>query len=237
MKDIGIYTSVAISLLGVAYPILLQVISTLDEKYSSIQIVELFDTEIEKKLFQYFLIGSLVSVFIWSLKLPPLISVDQFKFIIDNSAGLLLISSSVLLVTVFFGLVRKISIYLIPAKFIKYLIKHHNANKGEFKYFRALSDVFLQSIQKQNHNISQTISTFFYEDYKNQREKFKNQPVEYPDAYYTLVYKAIEELAIIKDKRTQLSSTGRLEVSGYLVNLRAMRSRKKLMHGSGIICF
>ncbi|MFN3803036.1 hypothetical protein [Belliella pelovolcani] len=42
MDEIQIYASATVAILGVAYPILLQVISRLDEKYDSDSIVELF---------------------------------------------------------------------------------------------------------------------------------------------------------------------------------------------------
>ncbi len=38
------------ALLGVAYPILLEVVSRLDEKYSSLVVVNLFKKEMERKL-------------------------------------------------------------------------------------------------------------------------------------------------------------------------------------------
>ena len=55
MTGIDFYIYIVISLLGVAYPLLLQVISRLDEKYSSENIVELFDKELEGKTFKWLL--------------------------------------------------------------------------------------------------------------------------------------------------------------------------------------
>ena len=49
MTSIDAYIYIIIGLLGVAYPILLQVIARLDDKYSSDIIVELFDQEWESK--------------------------------------------------------------------------------------------------------------------------------------------------------------------------------------------
>jgi hypothetical protein len=201
MEEIGVYTTIAISLLGVAYPILLQVISTLDEKYSSIKVVELFDKERPKKWFLYLLIGSLLAVLIWSFKLEPLIKVGALQPLIDNSAALLVIISAVSLVVTFFRLVERVFTYLTPIKFVTYLIMRHNRRTDGLEHFKALSDVFIHSIQKQNHNLSQTISRFLYDDFKREREKFGGAPVEYPDAYYLIVYQSIEDLAILKDKK------------------------------------
>jgi len=201
MSEIGIYITVTITLLGVAYPILLQVIARLDEKYSSEKIVGLFDNEIEGKLFRWLLISSLILIVIWTLKLKPLIQINGLNFLINNSANILVGLSAVLLVVSFFFFTRKILIYYTPTKFTQYLRKKHNEAKNDFKYFDALSDILLLSIRQQQRNLSLTLSDFFYDAFRNEREKFKNEPVEYPDIFYDSVYKAIEELAILKEKR------------------------------------
>lgn len=74
----------------------------------------------------------------------------------------------------------------------------------DLKYFSALSDLLLQSIRNQQNNISITLSDFFYSAFRQIREQYKNEPIVYPAAYYELVYKAIEELAILKEKRNYL---------------------------------
>ncbi|OYU95970.1 MAG: hypothetical protein CFE21_06025 [Bacteroidetes bacterium B1(2017)] len=74
----------------------------------------------------------------------------------------------------------------------------------DLKYFSALSDLLLQSIRNQQTNVSKTLSDFFYTAFRKVRDQFTNEPVVYPEAYYELVYKAIEELAILKEKRNYL---------------------------------
>ncbi len=74
----------------------------------------------------------------------------------------------------------------------------------DLKYFSALSDLLLQSIRNQQTNVSKTLSDFFYTAFRQVRDQFSNEPVVYPEAYYELVYKAIEELAILKEKRNYL---------------------------------
>lgn len=201
MSEIGIYITVTITLLGVAYPILLQVISRLDEKYSSEKIVGLFDKEIEGKFFRWLLISALVLIVIWTLKLKPLFQIDGLNFWINNSANILVGLCAISLVVSFFFFIRKILIYYTPTKFTQYLRKKHNEAKNDFKYFEALSDILLLSIKQQQRNLALTLSDFFYDAFRNEREKFKNNQVEYPDVYYETVHKSIEELAILKEKR------------------------------------
>jgi len=204
MDSIDAYIYIIIGLLGVAYPVLLQVIARLDEKYSSDNIVELFDQEWESKAFPYTLYSSLVFIVIWSLKLHPFISFESIDVIIENSASILIAINAILLVISFFLFVRKILIYYTPTKFITYLKTKHDQKENDFKYFIALSDLLLLSIQNQQTNISRTLSDFFYMAFSQIRDKFTIEPVVYPDIYYEVVYKAIEELAILKEKRNYL---------------------------------
>jgi len=127
MTSVDAYIYIIIGLLGVAYPVLLQVVARLDEKYSTERIVELFDQEWESKAFPYSLYSSLICIVIWSLKLPPLFHTGSFlDFIIENSATLLIAINAILLVIFFFFFVKKILIYYTQTKLISYLIKKHN---------------------------------------------------------------------------------------------------------------
>ena len=128
MASIDVYINTVVALLGVAYPILLQVIARLDEKYSSDKIVELFNQEWESKAFPYTLYSSLLFIVIWSLKLPPLIEIKGFELIIQNSASILVAINAILLVIFFFFYVRKILIYYTLTKLIPYLIQKHEEN-------------------------------------------------------------------------------------------------------------
>ena len=204
MTSIEAYIYIIIGLLGVAYPILLQVIARLDDKYSSDKIVDLFDQEWENKAFRYTLISSLIFIVIWSLKLPALIQVNGLNFLINNSASIMLAISTILLVVFFFFFVRKILIYYTPSKFIPYLIERHDQSEADLRFFEASSELLLLFIRNQQTNYTKTLSNFFYTAFRKVRDKFTDQPVVYPYTYYDLVYKAIEELAILKEKRNYL---------------------------------
>lgn len=110
MNHIPLYIPFVASILGIAYPILLQVIARLEEKYGTMSVVELFNVELEKKSFVILLVSSLISILLWTLDLPPLIKTNniEIQWIINNSASLLVIVSSVLLVTSFFFLTKKL---------------------------------------------------------------------------------------------------------------------------------
>ena len=177
MTNLDFYIYIVISLLGVAYPLLLQVVARLDEKYSSIRIVAKFDQEYEGRVFKVLLYISLILIVIWTLQLPSFISIDGLDFFINNSGAILLSASSIGLVVSFFLYVNKILIYYMPEKLIKHLIGRHEkrGDKDNFIYFEALSDILLFSIRTQQKNLSISLSDFFYFAFKAEREKNKDE--------------------------------------------------------------
>ena len=203
MKEIPIYISIVVAILSLAYPILLQVIARLDEKYGSIRVVELFDNEKVKKWFQGVLVFALLAIFVWSFRLEPLSQLANVGWIIDNSANLLVLASATALVIIFFLFIDKVLVYYTPSKFAEYLMRKHKAKIANLAYFSALNDVFLSSIRHQNYAISSKIRPFYYEEFNSEREKQKDKPVEYPREYYSLVHNTIEELAILPYKKNR----------------------------------
>lgn len=205
MTSIDGYIYIIIGLLGVAYPVLLQVIARLDDKYSSDKIVELFNQEWEYSAFRYTLISSLILFVIWSLKFESKVQINGLDFLINNSASILLAISTIFLVVFFFFFVKKILIYYTPSKFIPFLVERHNKPKDDLRFFEACSDLLLLFIRNQQTNFTKTLSDFFYTAFRKFRDECPiNKPIIYPYTYYNLVYKAIEELAILKEKRNYL---------------------------------
>lgn len=92
-------------------------------------------------------------------------------------------------------------IYNIPAKFILRLIRDHDGNKDNLKYFKALSDILIHSLKRQNTSHRNTLTRFFSMAFHQERQKFIDTAVEYPALYYELVNKSMEELALSKHRR------------------------------------
>ena len=111
MDNISICITFIAGILGIAYPVLFQVLSRLDEKYNSLIVLDLFNKGYEKKSFTISLILSLVFVFLWMLKLKPFFNLEKERQIVSNSAEYLLILSSLSTIIFFFFFVRKILIY------------------------------------------------------------------------------------------------------------------------------
>lgn len=73
--------------------------------------------------------------------------------------------------------------------------------KTELEHFKALTDVFLNSITRKNYTLVSTISRFLYDAFRKERDKAGDTPVVYPNSYYELIYKTIEELAQLNNRK------------------------------------
>ena len=62
-------------------------------------------------------------------------------------------------------------------------------------YFETLTDVFLNAIKRKNYPLIRSIADFYYDEFKKVREKAIGDYVVYPNAYYEMVYKAVEVLS------------------------------------------
>lgn len=133
-------------LLGIAYPILVQITS--EDKYSSEAILDLFEASPRKKLFTINLITSLVLILLAFLRLPPLFSigVGWIDYLMANSARILLLISSVFLIINFFRLINLIQTFYRTTRLIDYLGKQKNEliENNDFKSFDGMSKVFFE---------------------------------------------------------------------------------------------
>lgn len=167
MAYIEPYILITISLFGVAYPILLQTVARLDDKYSSEHIVALFQREKKYKLFIGSLIASLVCIFIWSLN--GWLNWSIFPVV----AEILVVTAIIVLVCSFFCFVKKILIYHTTTKFISYLKKKDYKAPKNSQYLDAISDILLQFIRKKRPDTFQLCK--FWTENKLQEENLPEQ--------------------------------------------------------------
>jgi hypothetical protein len=203
--DACIYTIIAV--LGVAYPILLQVISRLDDKYSSARAVGLFEEELPKKLFVYSLVASVVAVFIWFCKLAPptgLVPDDGLLAnTIENSALLLVHLATVLLLVFFFWLTDKTLTYYNTQKFVAYLQRKHHQNRKDERHVEILTDVFIAVLAAKNSPVLLPIIDFFSEEFRREQAEAGSQEVIYSPVYYELTHRSTEELARLGNRKNK----------------------------------
>jgi hypothetical protein len=187
-------------ILGVAYPILLEVVSRLDEKYSSLRVTDLFNQEREYKLFSFFLISSLAGVFMYMLiNLPfmPLFIGGKYVALILVS---LLILSTFFLIISFLLFVKKVLLYYSTYRLLNYLNRNEEDSE-EHKFFQATVDILNLSIKKQDTIAAKTASDFIYKKFKRYRLNTAGHPVLYPNVFYQSTYDIIRELIFTGNER------------------------------------
>ena len=202
--NISICVTFIAAIFGIAYPILLQVISRLDEKYNSTIIIDLFNQGYQRKFFTTSVGFSLVFIFLWMLRIPPTFEPGGFTKIIENSAEYLLILSTLSVIISFFLLVARIFTYYTPNQFLNYLMEKNNKaiRQKNFIYFYAISDLLNFSIRNQNENIVKLIWSYMSRSFREFRDSVPpDKEVVFPPTYYEVVSRTIEELTNTKNNR------------------------------------
>lgn len=203
MDYIGISVSFISVMLGLAYPILLQI--TIDDKLSSEKILDLFEENYIHITFKTSLKISLILALIYLIGIPRIIDfkLDFTNNLVANSALVMLIISTVVLVWSFFKLTEIIKIYYRPSKLITYFMDKdkENIKNNNYIYFDALTDIIIWSIQNQNILIGKELSKYFYTRYRTIRDSYEiknNSGVIYPDRFYWMVYNIIQSMLKVK---------------------------------------
>ena len=173
MNSIEICIPFIVAILGVAYPILFQVISNLGEKYDSVLLVSIFKKEWEYKIFKWLLYITLGVVLIYIL--AGITRVINVSWLIGQSEMLIIIFTTCLIIS-FFLLVYKILIYYNRNDLTSYFIskdKNTDPDSGNFIYFESISELLYWSINNQNEHIAKTVGNYFYGYFQKFREREK----------------------------------------------------------------
>lgn len=188
-------------LLGIAYPILIQITS--EDKYSSEAILDLFENSFRKKVFIVNLVISLVLVLLTFLKLPPLFifKIEFLDYFLNNSARIFLLISSVLLIINFFRLINLIQTFYRTSSLIDFLSlqKKKVIKSNNFLSFEAMQDILFWSMQNKNLKVVQKVSDYFSNIFREYRDNWskdkdeKNEGLIYPNLFYGMVYNVIEQ--------------------------------------------
>ena len=186
------------ALVGVAYPILLEVVSRLDEKYGSLVIVNLFKTEIEWKLFRIMLFTSLFCVLVYVIINVPYIGIVPGLYFANSFISVFIISTTVLII-VFLFFVKKVIIYYSTNQVLHYFSQ--KKDNEDHIYFQATSDILILSLKKQDTITAKTASELIYKNFRSIRSINSGIQVQYPDVYYQAVYKTVQELIYSSSER------------------------------------
>ena len=207
---IEICVAIDIAILGIAYPIIVDKISNIGDKYKSQYIPVIFDDEfphnkigitISKKRFEISIFKLILYVTLFSflfliLKFPP--PFDWDNMFINNSANIVVLILSTLLTVFFFIWLDKVILYNGKStKILTRLIKQYNYKKISDKkkqyLLKAINEIAFYAIEQQDEHLQKTLLDFYYSVFAIiRREHDKSKPLVYPIDLYFLVNKLNE---------------------------------------------
>ena len=192
---------IIIGIFTFALPLLLQTISRIDDKYHSTLLSGLFAKEIVCKFFLTSCLLSFVCILLWILKIPRIVNWGSFNIWIENSASLILLLSSIILIISTCYVIYLIYIYYFPQKLVERLYEKYNNNKQKRIYFDGISKVLNFSISTADEPLARQTYDILVDVFMISRENKEGQVVEYPDELYDNIYEA-NELLLKRERRT-----------------------------------
>lgn len=219
---IEICVAIDIAILGIAYPIIVDKISNIGEKYKSQYIPVLFNDEfpqrslaitIRKKEFKltYFKLALYLTIFSFLFlifKIPP--PFDWDNWFINNSAKLIVFGLSATLTIFFFIWLDKVFLYNGKSTSIltnlrkRYDRIKDNSEKKQY-HLKAINELTFYAIEKQDEHLQQTLLEFYYKVFSAiRRNHQKSSPLVYPIDLYFLVNKLNIEVVNTDNKKLKV---------------------------------
>ena len=199
-------------LLGTAYPIILNNISNIGEKYKSKYLLVLFNYECFQKkrgkfnsnYFEYLLYISLFLLLFLIFEIEPLFGWDNW--FINNSAKLSVVISSISLIIVFILWLKEVIIYTGDiTNLLKYLTKeYHKESDADRKQYilMSINEITINAVEKNDKRIEEDILNFYTElrtklrkEYKDNlidKDKSNKEGVLYPFYYHEFIRELIK---------------------------------------------
>ena len=183
-----------IAIFALGFPLLIQTISRIDDKYHSTKLIKTFINEKETKWFLGTLLSSIASYIIWFCQIPPLV---DWGWIIDKSALILIIINTVALIITTFLLVKLTYIYYVPEILIDHLVNRHKKVKKvdeEKLELQAISKILNYSILTIDEPLAEKLWEFYFSEFMLFRKGKENKQIIYPKGYYDTFLEANEIL-------------------------------------------
>lgn len=193
-----------IAIFALAFPLLFQTASRIDDKYNSTLLIKVFRKDWICKCFISSLLGALICCGLWMLQLPRIIDCGEvINIFIDNSALILLLVLTIVLIVMTISIMWLINVYYVPDKLLERLIKqYHKSNLPQKKelYFESISKILFYSIKKEGEPLVRQLQDFYRYEFISYRKDKENNMIEYPDYFYDVMFDANECLCQRKRK-------------------------------------
>ena len=180
-----------IAIFAFAFPLLIQTISRIDDKYKSTLLIKTFRQDRICKWFLRFLFASLICCGIWLIGFERMFN---FGFSNGKISLILLLLSTLLVIIWCIRIIWLIYVYFVPDKLFDRLnIKYRHTQNKEL-YFKAISNIVLYSVDNGDKKLLWRLRCFYNEAVK------KTSSLEYPDYLYQAIYDANECLCLCDNK-------------------------------------
>lgn len=192
-----------IAIFALAFPLLFQTASRIDDKYNSTLLIKVFRKDNICKWFIYTLLGALICCGLWVVQLPRIIDCGKvINIFIDNSALILLLVLTIILVIMTISIMWLMYVYYVPDKLLERLIKqyHNSTANDKSMLFMAISKIMHYAIKKSDSKLSFSTLQFYYNEFYAYREDKKNEKCTYPEEYYRVINET-NEFAYMEPKK------------------------------------
>lgn len=196
MNIADICIAFTVSILSVAFPLLLTVISRLDDKYQSVLLLELFKAELSWRIAKAALIVTLCCIFMYIVLAMPFC--DHLPSVYRYVHLFLMVTALTVLIIYLLLFIRKVLTYFTPNKLLPYLMRI--PDNDEHKYFRAIADLLYFAIPQADRSMAVSISNYMYSAFLAEREKHEDGPIEYPSSFYEAQSTIVRKLAALKNR-------------------------------------
>lgn len=201
---IEICVAIDIAILGIAYPILIDKISNIGQKYNSEYLPNVFDIEYpDNKIigkisfFQFILILTLLS---FIFQIFPFEPIDCFvgNKLLENSADILVFVLTLILTISFFYWVNKIMLFQGKAsELLKYLINKYDNKREEDQsktyLLKTINEFAIFAIEKQDIHLQESLLDFYFKQFQRFKENYKEDVgPEFPIDLYNITNEIIE---------------------------------------------
>lgn len=185
---IEICIGIDIAIFGIAYPIIITEINKIGDKFNSNYLPDIFRLEwISREInlkyfkasrFQIVLISTITSFTFLIINAKPWFGWNN-EFI-DNSAELIVLFFTVLLIGSFLYWIKIVALYNgKPVKLLEHLIKKYQSFKSDpvvSKYFlRGINDFAYYTIKNQDTHLQVALLDFYWDEFDNHRKKYSNK--------------------------------------------------------------
>lgn len=203
---IEICVAIDIAILGIAYPILVDKISNIGQRYNSEYLPNVFESEFPDynlwgkfSFFQTILIFTLLTFIFQIFSISPTKGLKGF-YIVDNSADIILLILTAILTTTFIIWLNKIMKYQGKgSNLLNYLINKYNNSKvddqSKIYLLKTINEFSLYAIKQQDVHLQKSLLDFYYKQF----QYYRNKEEDYPFDLYNINYEIIDVSINVKN--------------------------------------